>query len=152
MASSKYAPARSTSPPRRTKAACDDCPALCCHNLAVIIEKPKDQDDIDFYKWHLQYDTVSLAIRSNRWYLSIEGRCIYLDRDNFCTIYDRRPAICRKHNPPDCEKFGHWYDVMLHTPAELVNYLEAEKDRRRMRRRKQRRKKKAAAKKSGTRK
>jgi hypothetical protein len=31
--------------------------------------------------------------------------------------------MCRRHNPPDCEFFGKFYDVLLETPDELAAYL-----------------------------
>jgi len=74
-------------------------------------------------KWYLQYDTVSVAIRHHRWYLVVAGKCIYLDDHNLCTIYDRRPERCRRHRPPDCERFGAWYDTLITTPEELDAYL-----------------------------
>lgn len=110
-----------------TRHICRKCGALCCHMLVTCIEKPKDDDDIDYYKWHLHFDTVSIAIRHHRWYLVVQGRCVYLDDNNLCTIYDRRPAICRRLNPPHCERFGSWCDTMLNTPEELVAYLNSKK-------------------------
>jgi len=129
-----------TKPPRtRTKELCEGCPALCCHDLAVVIERPRNRRDIEFYKWHLQYDTVSIAISNYRWHLLVKGRCIYLTDDNLCSIYDRRPRTCRRHNPPDCERFGPWYDTLLSTPEELEEYIRKEKERRRRRRARARR-------------
>lgn len=124
----------------RANPGCNGCPALCCHDLAVVIEKPRRKCDIEHYKWHLHYDTVSLAIRNKRWYLLVKGRCIYLDDDNLCTIYDRRPRKCRDHNPPECERYGCWYQTRLDTPEELEAYLAREK------RKKERRKKRNRAK------
>jgi Fe-S-cluster containining protein len=108
---------------KRTVDACNGCPALCCHDLVMPITKPRTADDIDELKWELQYDTIRIFIRSHRWYRMIYGRCMYLDDDNLCTIYDRRPKRCRTHNPPECERFGEFYDVMLTTPEELDEYL-----------------------------
>ena len=120
-------------PATRAKEPCNGCPAECCHELALVVEKPRTRSDIDFYKWQLQYDTVRIAISNYRWYTITAGRCIYLDEHNRCTIYDRRPDKCRRHNPPECEHFGTWYDVMLATPEELEAYLEKEKLRRKRR-------------------
>jgi len=117
-----------------TLAACNDCPALCCHGLSIPIDKPRTRSDIDVLRWELQYDTVRCYVRSHRWYLYIEGRCIYLDEQNMCTIYARRPDVCRRHGPPDCEKFGPFYDVMIETPEQLDAYLEKERQRTRKRR------------------
>lgn len=87
------------------------------------ITKPRSRDDIDELKWELQYDTVRVFIRSYRWHRIIQGRCVYLDADDFCTIYDRRPSRCREHKPPDCEQYGEFYDVMISTPEELDEHL-----------------------------
>ncbi len=103
--------------------ACNGCPAKCCHDLVMHITKPRTRDDIDELKWELQYDTVRVFIVNYRWHRIIAGRCMYLDEDNFCTIYDRRPKRCREHNPPDCEHYGEFYDVMISTPEELDEHL-----------------------------
>jgi Fe-S-cluster containining protein len=110
-----------------THAVCSDCPAICCRNLSVRILKPTTKSEIEDLKWHLYYDTVKVYITSNRWHLLIKGKCIYLNRKNLCSIYDRRPAKCRRHNPPDCERFGEIYDVLISTPDELDEYLNGKK-------------------------
>lgn len=106
-----------------TKTACGDCPAICCHNLSIIILKPKTKKEIEDLKWHIHYDTVQVYILNNRWHLYIKGKCRYLKRNKLCSIYEKRPSTCRRHNPPNCERFGEFYDTMLSTPEELDNYL-----------------------------
>lgn len=54
---------------------------------------------------------------------------MYLDSDDMCTVYEDRPNTCRRHNPPDCEFFGEFHDVMINTPGELDAYLESRKRR-----------------------
>ena len=119
----------------RTNPACDGCPALCCHDLVQPILKPRTRADVEELKWQLHYDTVSVFIANRRWHLKAEGRCQYLDDANLCTIYDRRPEKCRRHSPPDCERYGSYYDVMIQTPEELDAYVAREKARARRRRR-----------------
>jgi len=102
---------------------CLDCPSYCCRDLVIPTNKPKTRSEVEDLKWHLHFDTVRIFIRNHRWYILVKGRCIYLDENNLCTIYDRRPAKCRYHNPPDCERFGKYYDVMLTTPEELEQHL-----------------------------
>ena len=129
--------ARGRRPPRgkvRSNGLCDACPAKCCHTLLVPFKKPRTRSEIDFYKWHVQYDTVRIAIHLRRWYLVIAGRCIYLSDGDLCSVYDHRPDTCRAHNPPECEHYGDWYQVMINTPEELGAYFEAEQRRRRRRR------------------
>ena len=102
---------------------CLKCPAYCCNDMSMMITKPQTRADVREAKWYLHYDTVNIAIRNNRWYLVVKGRCIYLDEKNMCKIYDKRPSRCRKHMPPECEKFGSWYDTLLKTPEELEEYI-----------------------------
>jgi uncharacterized protein len=106
-----------------SKQPCANCPALCCHDLAVPIDRPRLKADIDDLKWQLRYDNVHAAIRNRRWYMVINGRCIYLDDHDLCTVYDSRPETCRDHNPPQCERFGRWYQYWLDSPEQLDAYL-----------------------------
>ncbi len=112
-----------------TRDPCDKCPALCCHDLVLPIQKPKTDDDVFELKWELQYDTVRVFVRSHRWYRIIKARCMYLTRDNLCRIYEKRPRRCRELNPPDCERFGEFYDAMISTPEQLEAYLARHKRR-----------------------
>jgi uncharacterized protein len=102
---------------------CRQCPATCCKNLAMSIGKPVTSKEIADLKWQLHFDTVKVYIHKHHWYQLVEGRCMYLGKDNRCTIYEKRPAICRKHNPPNCERFGDYYDTMFNTPEDLETYL-----------------------------
>jgi Fe-S-cluster containining protein len=111
-------PVRST-----TNQTCAQCPSLCCKNLSIGILRPYTRKEIEELKWQLQFDTVRVYVRNSRWYQLVEGRCIYLGEDNYCTRYDDRPDKCRDHNPPDCEFFGEFYDVMISTPEELEAHL-----------------------------
>ena len=109
------------------KTTCEKCKADCCHNLAIPTTRPRNRSEIDYLKWHLQYDTVRVFIQSRRWYILVEGKCMYLSKNHLCTIYDRRPAICRDHASENCEATGKWYDVMISTPDELEAYLKHKK-------------------------
>jgi len=132
---------RSAPPKVRTLSLCANCPAKCCHDLVLVIDKPKTKRDVKHYTWQLQYDTVRIAITGKKWHTVYEGRCIYLNENNLCTIYDRRPKLCREHNPPNCEHYSKWYDVMIETPEELRDYLKAEKKRKKAKQKEKRKKK-----------
>ena len=114
----------------KSKDKCIACPAPCCRNLAMMILKPRTRTDIEELRWYLHFDTVSIYIRNYRWYLLVQGNCIYLDENNLCTIYDRRPERCRRHPSADCEMTGEFYDVVINTPEELEDYLNRQKKRR----------------------
>jgi len=115
--------AKTSQAPQTTFKACATCGAKCCHDLVMPIDKPKTADDVAELKWELQYDTVRVYLRSHRWYRIIAGRCIYLDANDRCTIYERRHRRCREVKPPDCEHFASFYDVMISTPEELDEHL-----------------------------
>jgi len=108
---------------KKKQKVCLRCDAICCKNLAVGILKPVTRVEIEDLKWQLHFDTVRVFIRNRRWYQLIEGRCIYLDKDSLCKIYHDRTDRCRRHNPPHCEKYGAFYDVLFSCPKELDNYL-----------------------------
>ena len=108
---------------------CRECPATCCKDLAMSIGKPKTKAEIEDLKWQVRFDTVDLFIRSHHWYLRVKGSCMYLDKNNMCTIYKRRPAKCRAHRPPFCERYGEYHEVLIRTPEELEEYLSRKKYR-----------------------
>ncbi|MBC8412276.1 YkgJ family cysteine cluster protein [bacterium] len=104
--------------------ACSDCGARCCHDITMLITKPRTKTEINELTQYLHYDTASVFIRSRKWYLTFKGRCIYLSDKDRCTKYPKRPPRCRKHAPPGCEKFDIWYDVLFETPEDFEGYLE----------------------------
>lgn len=110
--------------------ACRGCKAACCRNLAIAITKPRRVHDRELLKWYLHYDTVQIYIRNRRWNLLIKGTCSYLSKKNRCTIYDKRPKICRAHRPDACEITGQWYDTLLSTPGDLEAFLKRKKGQR----------------------
>lgn len=121
---------------KTSKDACNDCEALCCQGLTIDIKKPRTRDEVETLLWQLHYDTVGIYILNKRWHLFVEGRCGYLDDNDRCTRYERRNDICRRHNPPECEKYLDWYDVMFDTPEELEAYIKKEKKKKMRKKRK----------------
>jgi len=109
--------------PGTTESPCIDCDAPCCRGITMLITKPRTKTDINELTQYLHFDTSTVFIRNNKWYLMFEGNCIYLSKKNLCKKYTKRPARCRRHNPPDCEKFDKWYDVLISTPEEFGAYL-----------------------------
>lgn len=114
---------------KTTKKACAVCDAFCCRNLAMMIGRPENKKEVEDLKWQLHFDTVKVFIHSHRWYQWVEGECMYLADNGSCRIYATRPDKCKKHNPPDCEHFGKFYDTMISTPDELEKYLQKKKKR-----------------------
>jgi Fe-S-cluster containining protein len=68
------------------KVPCNGCTLCCQRDLIPLI--PELGDDPANYQTVVIDDHVVLARAEN-------GDCVYLDRKLGCTIYDRRPGICR---------------------------------------------------------
>ncbi len=113
---------------KTSKKECINCKGFCCENLALTIGRPENKQEVEDLKWQLHFDTVKVYIRHTRWHLWIKGKCMYLSRSGRCKIYDQRPDRCRAHNPPDCERFGKFYDTIMSTPDELEKYLKSKKE------------------------
>lgn len=128
--------------PKMAIKACDGCPGLCCRDLNMGIAAPRTKDEKEDLLWQVQFDTVRIYVRNRRWYLLVKGDCMYLDKNNRCIIYDERPDKCRDHLPPDCERFGDFWDIMFNTPDELAAFFK-KRERAAKRRAKARKKKKA---------
>lgn len=96
----------------------------------MVIKRPRLKHEIETLRWYLHFDTVQIYIRSHRWHLLVKGKCIYLSKKNLCTIYDRRPDVCRDHSSDACEMSGQWYDQMFTTPKDLDAYFNKKRKKR----------------------
>lgn len=86
---------------RLTDPPCDGCTGVCCkspvHKFAVILDS--EEEDNYTHVW-LDEDGVSAEEGSEGPLFPVipykDGKCIYLGSDNRCTIYERRPNLCRE--------------------------------------------------------
>lgn len=116
---------------------CSKCTALCCRYVALEMDRPETKRDFEDIRWYVAHRGVQVFVAEGRWYIEFRTRCKYLTKDNRCAIYEKRPAICREHDPNTCEFDGPPnYQVVLRTPDEVDEYYrEWIKLRRRLRRR-----------------
>ncbi len=112
---------------KKGNSSCGACPALCCSGLEERVKRPRTKYEIDNLLWQLRFENINYFIRNRFWYQLILGKCVYLDANNLCAVYERRPDICRDHNPPDCEYHGSIYDILFEQPADLEIFLAKEK-------------------------
>jgi Fe-S-cluster containining protein len=70
----------------------------CCHQTVVIT--PQDGEG-----WDLDPTASAPTLRRRE-----DGSCVYLDATsvNGCSVYERRPAVCRKFH---CGKWFDWIDL-----------------------------------------
>ena len=114
---------------------CNKCDGLCCKYFAMEIDKPTTRNDFENIRWYISHQKTSVFIQEGKWYLNVNNRCRYLDRDNRCKIYENRPAICRRLDPKNCEYHDQDAVREIRTPEHLAKYLE-EKPIKKARRRK----------------
>lgn len=109
-----------------TDSLCDDCAAKCCRYFALEIETPESREDFEDIRWYLCHEQTLIYVSDETWYLHVENDCRYRGPDHRCTIYDRRPTMCREHNTDDCERAEPWaYDLKFASLEELETYIEA---------------------------
>ncbi len=85
---------------------CEGC-TKCCDYVALEIDKPETKQDFDEIRWFLLHKDVLVFIdHDDSWNLQFDTKCEKMKEDGWCNYYEKRPHICRKHSPDNCEKFG----------------------------------------------
>jgi len=93
------------------KRQCTMC-GKCCSYVAIQLDDPEDQDDIENIRWYLAHKNVRVYVDDEQdWYVQFLTRCEYLNDDNQCMFYllgkeEQRPAICKSHCSTECESSG----------------------------------------------
>jgi Fe-S-cluster containining protein len=111
---------------------CARCTALCCNYVTIEIDKPRTKRQKDDIRWYLLHEGVTLLIEKRRWLLKFDTRCAALGPQNECTIYDRRPEVCRGYTTDNCDyhtAYENWdtdYQEIV-TLAEYEQFLESRK-------------------------
>ncbi len=84
---------------------CAKClPAKCCRYFSLEIDRPTCKRDYNDFLWFLAHENISIYLWEKKWYLMIHNTCTFLDpEENICTIYDKRPKMCREHSVDECE-------------------------------------------------
>jgi Fe-S-cluster containining protein len=107
---------------------CHTCTGECCRHIALHIDTPTCKRDYDNLRWYLMHDRVKVGIDlDGAWLLEVATPCRYLQTDNRCAIYARRPRICRTYPGKDqtCEHDAGRspYKVLFKTHQALERYL-----------------------------
>jgi uncharacterized protein len=100
---------------------CEHCTAVCCHYIALPIDKPTTRRDFDDLRWYVMHEGVAVFIEEGDWYIQFTTRCRNLLPDRRCGIYATRPAICREYKAGECDYAGgdYHYEVYLTTPEDV---------------------------------
>jgi uncharacterized protein len=79
---------------------------LCCKHVALEIDTPEDKKDYEQIRWYLVHKDVLVFIdHDDSWNLQFNTPCEKLEKDS-CSIYNKRPSVCRGYSAGSCEKYG----------------------------------------------
>ena len=82
---------------------CDSCDGACCKYVAMELDCPEDLDDFENIKWYIIHKNIRVYIdEEGTWNIEFSTPCKYLNDSNRCSLYDKRPQICRKYNREEC--------------------------------------------------
>lgn len=106
---------------------CEHCTAACCRYIALPIETPTERSDFDDIRWYLLHENISVFVEDGAWYISMLTSCRHAQADGRCTIYARRPRICRKYTTENCDYHSGDYGWEAHftCPEHLHEYMRA---------------------------
>lgn len=105
---------------------CEDCDGDCCKYITCIVKAPKGPEDWDELKWMLLHKGVTIYVdEDGDWNVEVMTTCKKLGKDNRCTIYDKRPDVCKDHGTHECESNEDSFEPNIHfeKPEDVDNYL-----------------------------
>lgn len=103
----------------------------CCNYVVLPIDKPKTKTNIDQYTWFLLHKNVQIYIdNDDSWNILFITPCTKLKANGGCSIYEKRPKICKDYSPESCSRVGKDHKVIFETPEAMIAYIEAEKEKR----------------------
>jgi len=63
-------------------------------------------EDFDMLLWQISHANTQVYKDEDGWFLLVNNRCLHLQHDGRCGIYEKRPQVCREHTNDECEFEG----------------------------------------------
>lgn len=83
---------------------CSFCTSsICCTYITQQIDTPRAKTDFEHLLWQISHENIRIYKDEDGWTLLIETKCLHLQLNGDCGIYDVRPGICREHSNDYCE-------------------------------------------------
>ena len=104
---------------------CKDCD-FCCRHIALEIDTPETSEEFDQIKWFLTHKDIWIFIdHDDSWNLQANNKCEKLIQGK-CSIYEKRPQICRSYDTENCEKYGQGESskILWKTIEEFEDWIE----------------------------
>lgn len=84
---------------------CHACGATCCRYVAVALGQPRGEDDRDLFHWYLSHQGVCIYIdKDEDWWIQVGTDCRHIAVDGGCGVYESRPQLCRTYGSDACER------------------------------------------------
>ncbi len=82
---------------------CEGCPAKCCKYVAMEIDTPEEKSDFENIRWYVSHKNIIVYVeKDGTWNIEFQTPCEHLDSNWKCTIYEKRPEICKKYEHDEC--------------------------------------------------
>lgn len=83
---------------------CAQCfDSKCCQYITEPMDTPRSIKSFDMLLWQVSHANIHIFKDSTGWYLTSFGQCEHLSAQGQCSIYEKRPFICREHSNDNCE-------------------------------------------------
>ena len=108
----------------KNKKLCKGC-SICCGYVTVEFDTPETKEDYEDILWMLIHENVSVFIDDDGWNVEFKTNCKHLAKEGLCSIYNKRPSICKKYNQDECIKHGEgeFYNYRFECEEDLFKYL-----------------------------
>ncbi len=104
---------------------CSHCDGKCCKYVVVEIDKPEELSDFENIKWFVSHENVKVFVEDDEWFLEFITPCKFLDKNNRCTNYEKRPQICRDYNVGECTFYNEYSEEhTFSNPKEVEEYIQ----------------------------
>ena len=76
---------------------CKICRSQCCQYYALQLDTPRSYEDFEKLKWFLVHEKTKIFVDKKEWFLEVLNPCRFLTEEYHCSIYDKRPQVCREY-------------------------------------------------------
>jgi len=90
---------------------CEQC-GKCCRYVFIDLDEPEEKVDWEEMRWFLTHKKVKIYKDEDGWGVEFITDCKYLI-NNKCSIYEKRPDVCRDHIPGECDNEEGTFDYEL---------------------------------------
>jgi Fe-S-cluster containining protein len=119
---------------------CTECGNKCCQYIMIDWDEPLDEEDFDDLRWFITHRGATIHVDEGDWCVEFKMPCEKLGDDGKCTIYEKRPQMCRQYADDMIENglcggfqniyetFDHYFSTIEELDAFIPGYLDELED------------------------